>query len=131
MRDLVRGLGAALFVLGARHFRPGAYHRGIRPPQVVVHFRDLQGGQQLPLAYAVADIDVDFFDISGDFRHHVHFLVRPEFGGQHQAVRQVLGGSLDDGHGRNLVGCTLLACTGACLEQDAVKYAAAMTKSRA
>ena len=99
---LYDGLGAALFVLGAGHFRPGAYHCGIRPPQVVVHFGNFQGGQELPLVYAVADIDVDLFDKSGDLRHHVHFLVRPEFGGQHQAVRQVLRGGLDDGHGRNV-----------------------------
>jgi hypothetical protein len=53
----------------------------------------------LALLHAVADIDVDLFHKPGDLRHHVDFLERLEFGGQHEAVRQILRGYLGDCHG--------------------------------
>ena len=107
MSDAVYGLRATLFVLGPGDFRPGAHDRCIRPPQVVGHFGNLQGGQKLALLHAIADIDVDLFNKSGDLRHHVDFLVRLEFGSQHQAVREVLRGHLGDCHGRDVgrLGC--------------------------
>ena len=104
MCDRVGGLGAVQFVPGSGYFGAGAHRGGIRSGQVVSHFGNLQDCQQLPLVHTVAYVDIDFLDVSGDFRHHIDFLVRLEFSGQHQSVGQIFGGRPGDGNGRDFGG---------------------------
>ena len=72
-------LQAQDFLFAVLHARFGSYNLGIQ-------FRHFQHRQDFPGAYLVANIDIDFSDITGHFGVKLNFLIRHEFAGNRKAV---------------------------------------------
>ena len=93
------------FVLGPRHFGLAAHPR---PASARVRSSPISGissvASSCPCLHPVADVHVDLFDVAGDLRHHVDFLVGLELGGEHEAVGKIVGGRLGHGDGRHFRG---------------------------
>src|ERR1039457_4260741 len=81
-RDIAGRFSSCDLILGARHFGLAVPHAGLGLSEVIGHFGDFQGGQELALLHAVAHIHADLLDVARDLGHHVDFLIRFELGGE-------------------------------------------------
>jgi hypothetical protein len=103
-RKLLREAEAEPFAVLTRQLEDYWRVLGIGLGEVVVKLRDFEGGEELALSHAVADIDLDLLYVTGDLGHHVDFLERAEFGREDDGLGEALGGCFRDGNGLRLVG---------------------------
>ena len=89
VRHLVRGLGAIEIGLRAIDLFGAARTRRLVLSGLVAQLRDLEHGEQLSRLDAIADVDVDRLQKSGDLGVDIDLLKRSKFRRERQRLRQV------------------------------------------
>ena len=99
MSNLVRGLRALQVCLGPPNFFLALADRCFGCVDLVLKFRNLQNGDQLPFFNAIAHIDIDPFHITRNFRVHINFLIRPELRRHGEGSREISAVNLGRSNG--------------------------------
>ena len=89
MCHVVSRLSALQLVARGGQFGRRLFDRRRRAREIVLHFWYLQRREQLPFLNAIADIDLDLANVSGNLGHHIDFLKRLEFRGQDQVAGEI------------------------------------------
>ena len=84
---------------GAGDIFLAALHDRLRAFNLRGHLRHFKLGDQLPGAHAVADVDIDFADVAGDFGVNLHLLEGQELARHLKPIGE--RGAADAGNGRD------------------------------
>lgn len=104
MGQFVRRLDAGRLVLGRRELGVGLLDPGGRLRELVLHLGDVERGENLAAAHAIANVHPHLSDVTGELRHDVHFLERLELGSQRDVGGEIASFNRGDPHCRKVGG---------------------------